>query len=92
MASPSNSFIKALIRYGRASSENLANLAAWQVAAIEEIAANKGGQLVSGSTNGSTFTQLAAMTNFEWVSCLGEVLEHIDRGTMPQTRTIARLA
>lgn len=91
MARPSKAFIRSLLRYGSASAENLANLSAWHTAGIEEIAANKGGQLVSGSTNGSAFTQIAAMTNSEWVAVLNEVLDHIERGTTPQSRTIARL-
>lgn len=91
MARPSNSFLKALIRYGNASGGNLTNLQTWQTEAIVEIAAQKGGDLVSGSTNGSAFTKMTSMTNYEWVEVLGEVLEHIDRGTLPQSRTIARL-
>lgn len=91
MARPSYAFVKALIRYGNASDTNLEQLQAWQTAALTEIATNKGGQIVSGSTNGSSFTQLASMTNSEWFEVLSEALEHIDRGTMPQSRTIARL-
>lgn len=91
MARTSNSFLKALIRYGNASAGNLENLQTWQTEAIEQIAEQKGGEIVSGSTNGSAFTKATSMTNFEWVEVLGEVLEHIDRGTMPQSRTIARL-
>jgi len=91
MARPSASFVKSLVRYGNASAANLSNLETWYAAAIEEIATNKGGHMVSGSTNGSSFTQIASMTNTEWFACLGEVLNHIENGTTPQSRTIARL-
>ena len=73
------------------SDTNLEQLQTWQTAVLTEIATNKGGQMVSGSTNGSSFTQLASMTNSEWFEVLSEALEHINRGTMPQSRTIARL-
>jgi hypothetical protein len=91
MARPSNAFLKALIRFGNVSDTNLEQLQTWQTAVLTEIATNKGGQMVSGSTNGSSFTQLASMTNSEWFEVLSEALEHINRGTMPQSRTIARL-
>jgi hypothetical protein len=91
MARPSIIFLKALVRFGRCSPSNLTQLQAWQVATLQEIATNKGGQMVSGSTNGSSFTQATSMTNSEWFEVLSEALEHIERGTMPQSRTIARL-
>lgn len=91
MARPSNSTIRALIRFGKESPTNCLELQSWHTATIREIAANKGGHLVSGSTNGSSFTQLASMTNAEWLGVLEEVLRHIEDGTTPRTRTIARL-
>jgi hypothetical protein len=91
MARPSTAFLKALVRYGNVSAGNVTQLETWQTAVLTEIATNKGGQMVSGSTNGSSFTQVTSMTNSEWFECLSEALEHIDRGTMPQSRTIARL-
>lgn len=91
MARPSNSFVRSLIRYGNASPTNLANLETWHSAVIEEIAENKGGQMVSGSTNGSSFTQVTSMTNSEWAAVLNEVLDHIENCTRPISRTIARL-
>lgn len=91
MASISTQTIRALVRYGKASADNLAEIEGWHTAAIKEIAENKGGHLVSGSTNGSTFTQIASMTNAQWLGVLETVLQHIESGTTPQTRTIARL-
>lgn len=91
MARPSVRFIRALVRYGNASEENLANISTWYDEAVAEIAAQKGGDIVSGSTNGSAFTKLASMTNAEWLEVLDEVQQHIEAGTTPQTRTIARL-
>lgn len=90
MARASNSFIKSLIRYGNASAEKLAEIEAWEVAGIQEIAENKGGDLISGSTNGSAFSKQTSMTTSEWVATLSEVLGHIEAGTVPQSRTIAR--
>jgi len=80
-----------MIRFGNADPANLTDIEAWHTATIREIAANKGGHLVSGSTNGSAFTQLASITNSEWLGVLEEVLRHIEDGTTPQSRTIARL-
>jgi hypothetical protein len=69
----------------------LADIRGWHTATIKEIAANKGGQLVSGTTNGSSFAQQASFTNAEWLAALEQVLSHVDDCTNPQTRTIARL-
>lgn len=91
MARPNNSTIRAMIRYGKASQQNLAKIESWHTATIEEIADNKGGHLISGSTNGSSFAQLASMTNSEWLGVLDDVLRHIESGTRPVSRTIARL-
>jgi len=83
-------FIRSLVRYGNASANNLVKIKMWQNAAIEEIASNKGGQITSGSTNGSSFTQAVSMTNAEWSTVLDLVLTHIENGTFPQSRTLAR--
>jgi len=83
-------FIRSLVRYGNLSPANLLNLQTWQSAVIEEIAQNKGGQIVSGSTNGSSFTQSASMTNAQWSGILDLVLTHIENETMPVSRTLAK--
>lgn len=91
MARASNSFLKSLIRYGNASADNLAEMQAWETAAIKEIASNKGADIVSGSAEGSAFAKQTSMTNSEWVAALGDALAHIEAGTKPVSRTQARL-
>ena len=58
----------------------------WLDEAIEEIAENKGGHVVSGSANGASFSQLANMTNAEWASALDAALLMIEQGV----KTIGR--
>ena len=91
MANASISDIKNVIRYAKISVENLALVEAAFSAAMVEMNANLGGNLVSGSTNGSTFTTDRSMTISQYATMLRLALEHIDAGTKPQSRTIARL-
>ena len=49
-------FIQTLRRYGARSAKNKARMEAWLDDAIEEIAANKGSDVVSGSANGASFS------------------------------------
>ena len=73
-------FIQTLRRYGARSAKNKARMEAWLDDAIEEIAANKGSDVVSGSANGASFSSMANMTNSEWASCLDRALQMIDEG------------
>ena len=73
-------FIQTLRRYGARSAKNKARMEAWLDDAIEEIAANKGSDVVSGSANGASFSSMANMTNAEWASCLDRALQMIDEG------------
>jgi len=91
MASASINDIKNVIRYANLSAENLAAVEAAFSAAMVEINANLGGNLISGSTNGSTFTTDRSMTISQYATMLRIALEHIEAGTTPQSRTIARL-
>jgi len=75
-----NGFISTLRRYGARSAKNKTQLELWLDEAIEEVAGNHGGHIVSGSANGSSFSQLAYMTNAEWASCLDRALHMIDEG------------
>jgi len=79
-------FIQTLRRYGTRSDANKARLEMWLDEAIEEIAENKGGHVVSGSANGASFSQLANMTNAEWASALDAALLMIEQGV----KTIGR--
>ena len=76
----SSRFIQSLRSYGARSAKNKARMEAWLEDAIEEIAANKGSDVVSGSANGASFSSMANMTNSEWFSCLDEALQMIDKG------------
>lgn len=72
-------FINTLRRYGARSAANKARLETWLDEAIEEIAENRGGHVVSGSANGASFSQVASMTNSEWASALDRALLMIEQ-------------
>ena len=91
MAGHHSKVIKSLIRYGNTSALNRANLNTWHSEAIEEMSNNKGGQIVNGSTNGSSFGLNPSASIHEWVALLETALDHLERGTKPTNRTIARL-
>jgi hypothetical protein len=91
MARASIAFVRGLIRWGQASPENRAKLQTWLDETVAAIAENRGGHVTSGSANGVSFTQLPAMTNAEWFEVLDQVIQHIDNGTLPTTRTVGRI-
>lgn len=84
-------FISTLRRYGARSAKNKARLEMWLDEAIEEIADNKGGHIVSGSANGASFTQTASMTNSEWASALDKALLMIEQNTSNIGRSWGRI-
>lgn len=71
-------FINTLRRYGARSDANKAQLETWLDEAIEDIATNKGSDVVSGSANGASFSQMANMTVAEWASALDRALHMIE--------------
>ena len=73
-----NGFINTLRRYGARSDANKAQLETWLDEAVEEIAANKGSDVVSGSANGASFSQMANMTVAEWFVALDSALQMIE--------------
>ena len=79
MAIP-NGFIGTLRRFGARSNANKKRLEAWLDEAIIEIAEQKGGHLVSASTNGASFSQIANMTNAEWANALDRAIHMLDLG------------
>lgn len=91
MAGPGLQFISALRRYGAESAANKKQLQDWKSAALSAIAEGQGGQIVSGSGNGVTFTQTAGMTNLEWFQALDDALQYLAAGITPTTRTFARI-
>ena len=91
MANPGRQFIGALRRFGAESDENRAELVTWKNEALRDIAANKGGHIVSGSGNGMAFTQQVSMTNAEWFNALDQAIAWLDAGIAPPSRTQARV-
>jgi hypothetical protein len=92
MAIPGNRFIAAIARYGAESDEKKAELVAWKDAAIKSMAEGNGSDIASGSGNGIAFTRMVNMTTAEWFTVLDQALLYIENGTLPSSRTIARLA
>lgn len=84
-------FIGTLRRYGGRSASNKARLEEWLDDAIEEIADNKGSDVVSGSANGASFSQMANMTNAEWASCLDKALLMLDSGVKSTGKSWGRI-
>ena len=80
-------FIGTLRRYGARNASNKKRLETWLDEAIEEIAENKGGDVVSGSANGASFSQMANMTNAEWASALDRALHMLDEGVKSTSRS-----
>lgn len=91
MANPGIKFISALRRHGAESPANKKQLQDWKSAALAAIGDGQGGQIVSGSGNGVSFTQTSAMTNTEWFQALDEALQYINAGLTPSSRTYARI-
>jgi hypothetical protein len=82
--------INTLRRYGASSDANKAQLETWFHEAIEEIAQNKGGDVVSGSANGASFSQMANMTVAEWMTALDRAIYMIDNNVTSLGRSFGR--
>ena len=83
-----------LVRYGKASAENLAKLTASYEAVMVDVLAGKGAQVVSASTNGASFTFAqggGAITNTAWATCLDQVLRHVENESTPSNFAIAKI-
>ena len=91
MAAPSLQFIAALRRYGAETPANKKQLQDWKTTALAAIADGQGGQIISGSGNGVSFTQTSGMTNLEWFEALDSALQYLAAGLTPSSRTIARI-
>jgi hypothetical protein len=86
-----NGFIGTLRRYGARSDANKAQLETWFYEAMEEIAQNKGGDVVSGSANGASFSQMANMTVAEWSIALDRALYMIEHNITSLGRSYGRI-
>jgi hypothetical protein len=84
--------LKKWIRYGQASDANLAKMRQWRDEAMEQMAEQHGGEITSGGANSVNFSREPGLTVDGWSNLLDEALEHIENGTRPTSRTIARLA
>ncbi len=89
MAAPYQKLVSILRRWGLESSEKKAELIAWKDAAIRAMA--EGGDIVSGSGNGTSFAKQYSLTGPEWLAALDEALQGIESGMPTPTRTLARI-
>lgn len=80
MASDNFDLARALAAYGRESAANLANLRTWRDAAINDLVAGKGSQLVTGSGSGLNFTMNPSTTIAEWFRALQSALDQASSG------------
>ena len=90
MATPAG-IINTLRRYGLRSGSNLANLNSWLDAAIEDVNEGKGGQVVSASSNGASFSLGSGMTNSEWAIVLDQALLMIENGVVSTSKSFGRI-
>ena len=70
----------ALLMYARESSANIARITQWRDAALASVAAGNGGDFISGSGNGMSFTKNTQTTNLEWFKLTQFVLDRSRRG------------
>ena len=75
-----SNIVSALISYARESKGNLEELKGYRATALADIAANKGGHLVSATGNGISATVGGKMTNDEWFSALQHAITTVSRG------------
>ena len=90
MASPAG-FTNTLKRFGQRSAANLTQLETWLDLALVSVAAGNGGQVVSASTNGASFSLGQGMTNAEWAMDLDSALHMIEVGVKSTSRSYGRI-
>lgn len=94
MAAFSQRSVRTWIRYANLSAKNLSDMKDWFAAAALDVSENKGGDIISGSTNGSAFAKSVSGSSYsvqDWMDLLDAVFSHIENGTFPTSRTYARL-
>ena len=80
-----------LRRYGLRSPANLTQLETWLDAAIVSVADGNGGQVISASTNGASFSLGQGMTNAEWANSIDRALQMIEYGVPSTSRSYGRI-
>lgn len=82
--------LNSLIFYGTLSDENFDNLKLWFTQGIEELAAGKGGQLISASGAGQSFGYSTdpSMSISTWVSVLERAITAINNGNTKVVKKI----
>ena len=90
MATPAG-FTHTLRRYGLRSAENKTQLETWLDEALVSVGDGNGGQVVSASTNGASYSLNAGMTNAEWANALDYALLMIGKGVQSTSRSYGRI-
>jgi hypothetical protein len=90
MATPAG-FTHTLRRYGLRSAENKTQLETWLDASIVSVGEGNGGQVVSASTNGASFSLGQGMTNAEFANALDYALNMIEKGINSTSRSYGRI-
>ena len=69
-----------MCRYANRSDENKKRVEMWLDEAILAVADGKGGDIVSASSNGASFSKDQAMSTYEWMNTLDEALKLVEAG------------
>jgi hypothetical protein len=72
--------VQTICRYAGRSPENKAKVELWLDEAIQSVADGKGGDVISASSNGASFSKDQAMSTFEWMNTLDEALKLLEAG------------
>ncbi len=79
---------KHLVKWGTGSAEKRLQLQVAQDLCIAKMLEGLGSQLNNANTNGNSFGVTISMTYEAYFGFLADVLEHIDNGTMPTSRSV----
>ena len=75
-----NGTVKRLLSYMRRSKANYNQIVAMQSRALTSIDEGRGGQIISGSGNGLTFTLGGSMSNMEFFNAIEAALQLYESG------------
>ena len=89
MAAPYQKLVSIMRRWAAESDAKKAEVTAWRDAAVRAMA--EGGDIISGSGNGTSFAKQYALTGPEWLAVLDDALVFAEAGVSPPTRTLGRV-